>query len=222
MGKEDFESAVLRTVAGIEKKRSILSPAEKIIVSAHEVGHAVVGTAVGNLIPGTARPEQLSIVARSGGALGFTYTPPGEEDRKLMFADELRGRLVTLMGGRAAEIVACSRVSTGAFDDISQKVTVFAPTDAAFTTLQMSMGWTPGELLASPGLDSLLLYHVVEGLHDSGTLGDEQELPTLSGQTMTVVADHDEIIVNGEAYVVTSDIESTNGVIHVLDTVLSP
>ncbi|MBD89827.1 MAG: hypothetical protein CL940_05790 [Deltaproteobacteria bacterium] len=100
--------------------------------------------------------------------------------------------------------------------------TLFAPTDAAFTTLQASMGWTPNDLLTSPGLDSLLLYHVVEGIHDSGTLGDEQEFSTLSGQTMTVVADHDEIIVNGEAYVVTSDIESTNGVIHVLDTVLSP
>ena len=139
VGKEDFESAVLRTVAGIEKKRSILSPAEKIIVSAHEVGHAVVGTAVGNLIPGTARPEQLSIVARSGGALGFTYTPPGEEDRKLMFADELRGRLVTLMGGRAAEIVACSRVSTGAFDDI-QRATDLAYKSVAEYGLSPTVG----------------------------------------------------------------------------------
>jgi cell division protease FtsH len=120
VGKLEFENAVLRTVAGIEKKRSLLSPSEKVTVSAHEAGHAVVGTAVGFFIPGTQRPEALSIVARSGGALGYTYIPPGEEDRKLMFSDELRGRLVTLMGGRAAEIVACGRVSTGAMDDIQR------------------------------------------------------------------------------------------------------
>ena len=100
VGMKQFEDAVMRTVAGIEKKRSLLSEAEKATVSAHEAGHAVVGTAVGCLLPGHPRPEQLSIVSRSGGALGYTYIPPGEEDRKLMFADELRGRLVTLMGGR--------------------------------------------------------------------------------------------------------------------------
>lgn len=55
---------------------------------------------------------------RSGGALGFTYTPMNE-DRHLLFTDELRGRLVTLLGGRAAEQVAYSgRISTGAVDDI--------------------------------------------------------------------------------------------------------
>ena len=108
-------------------------------MSAHEAGHAVVGTAVGCLIPGSSRPEQLSIVARSGGALGFTYIPPGEEDRKLMFSDELRGRLVTLMGGRAAEIVACGRVSTGALDDI-QRATDLAYKSVAEYGLSPSIG----------------------------------------------------------------------------------
>ena len=154
VGKEDFETAVLRTVAGIEKKRSILSAAEKVIVSAHEVGHAVVGTAVGNLIPGTSRPEQLSIVARSGGALGFTYIPPGEEDRKLMFADELRGRLVTLMGGRAAEIVACSRVSTGALDDI-QRATDLAYKSIAEYGLSPTVGPLSVPTLAGGGREDI-------------------------------------------------------------------
>lgn len=154
VGKEDFESAVLRTVAGIEKKRSILSAAEKVIVSAHEVGHAVVGTAVGNLIPGTSRPEQLSIVARSGGALGFTYIPPGEEDRKLMFADELRGRLVTLMGGRAAEIVACSRVSTGALDDI-QRATDLAYKSIAEYGLSPTVGPVSVPTLSQGGREDI-------------------------------------------------------------------
>ena len=152
VGEKEFEDAVLRTVAGIEKKRSLLTAAEKVVVSAHEVGHAVVGTAVGALIPGCSRPEQLSIVARSGGALGFTYIPPGEEDRKLMFADELRGRLVTLMGGRAAEIVACGRVSTGALDDI-QRATDLAYKAVAEYGLSPNLGPMSVPTLSSGGGD---------------------------------------------------------------------
>ena len=155
VGEKEFEDAVLRTVAGIEKKRSLLTAAEKVVVSAHEAGHAVVGTAVGTLIPGTTRPEQLSIVARSGGALGFTYIPPGEEDRKLMFSDELRGRLVTLMGGRAAEIVSCSRVSTGALDDI-QRATDLAYKAVAEYGLSASLGPMSVSTLSSGGNDDAL------------------------------------------------------------------
>ncbi|VAI59024.1 unnamed protein product [Triticum turgidum subsp. durum] len=117
--KIDFISAVERSIAGIEKKHVKLKGNEKAVVARHEVGHAVVGTAVANLLPGQPRVEKLSILPRSGGALGFTYTPPTTEDRYLLFVDELRGRLVTLLGGRAAEeIVLAGRVSTGALDDI--------------------------------------------------------------------------------------------------------
>lgn len=154
VGMEQFESAVLRTVAGIEKKRSLLGAAEKTVVSAHEVGHAVVGTAVGALIPGQQRPEVLSIVARSGGALGFTYIPPGEEERRLMFADELRGRLVTLMGGRAAEIVACNRVSTGALDDI-QRATDLAYKAVAEYGLSPTVGPMSVSALTAGGGDDV-------------------------------------------------------------------
>lgn len=58
--------------------------------------------------------EKLSIIPRSGGALGFTYTPPKSEDRALMYDCEIRGQLATLMGGRAAEQLTCTAVSTGA------------------------------------------------------------------------------------------------------------
>lgn len=57
--------------------------------------------------------EKLSIIPRSGGALGFTFTPPKTEDRALMFDNEIRGRLAMLMGGRAAEELTCSHLSTG-------------------------------------------------------------------------------------------------------------
>ncbi|CAN4102229.1 unnamed protein product [Withania somnifera] len=115
----DFIQAVERSIAGIEKKTAKLQGCEKAVVARHEAGHAVVGTAVANLLSGQPRVEKLSILPRSGGALGFTYIPPTNEDRYLLFVDELRGRLVTLLGGRAAEEVLYSgRVSTGALDDI--------------------------------------------------------------------------------------------------------
>ncbi|XP_073062080.1 ATP-dependent zinc metalloprotease FTSH 9, chloroplastic-like [Primulina eburnea] len=117
--KIDFIQAVERSIAGIEKKTAKLQGSEKAVVARHEAGHAVVGTAVANLLPGQPRVEKLSILPRSGGALGFTYTPPANEDRYLLFVDELRGRLVTLLGGRAAEeLIYSGRVSTGALDDI--------------------------------------------------------------------------------------------------------
>ncbi|MBA0707887.1 hypothetical protein Golax_019896 [Gossypium laxum] len=115
----DFIQAVERSIAGIEKKTAKLKGCEKAVVARHEAGHAVVGTAVANLLHGQPRVEKLSILPRSGGALGFTYIPPTNEDRYLLFIDELRGRLVTLLGGRAAEeVIYSGRVSTGALDDI--------------------------------------------------------------------------------------------------------
>ncbi|XP_050371622.1 ATP-dependent zinc metalloprotease FTSH 9, chloroplastic isoform X1 [Argentina anserina] len=115
----DFIQAVERSIAGIEKKTAKLQGCEKGVVARHEAGHAVVGTAIASLVAGQPRVEKLSILPRTGGALGFTYTPPASEDRYLLFIDELRGRLVTLLGGRAAEeFVYSGRVSTGALDDI--------------------------------------------------------------------------------------------------------
>lgn len=106
----EFDQAILRAVAGIEKKRSILQGREKSVVARHEVGHALVSTAVAALIPGSAEVEKLSIIPRSGGALGFTYIPPKTEDRALMFDSEIRGQLTMLMGGRAAEEITCGEV----------------------------------------------------------------------------------------------------------------
>uniref|UniRef100_A0A383V3V6 AAA+ ATPase domain-containing protein n=1 Tax=Tetradesmus obliquus TaxID=3088 RepID=A0A383V3V6_TETOB len=118
VGREEFSAAVLRSVAGIEKKRSILQGMEKEVVARHEVGHALVSTAVSKLIAGSGAVAKLSIVPRTGGALGFTYIPPSTEDRALMFDREIRGQLAMLMGGRAAEQLTCAAVSTGAVDDI--------------------------------------------------------------------------------------------------------
>eukprot|EP00250_Pteridium_aquilinum_P011727 c20265_g1_i1 orf=540-3170(-) len=153
VGKEDFMRAVERAIAGIEKKRSSLHGSEKGVVARHEAGHAVVGTAVANLLPGHARVEKLSILPRSGGTLGFTYIPPTTEDRYLLFVDELRGRLVTLLGGRAAEeVVYSGRVSTGALDDI-RRATDFAYKAVAEYGLNSSIGPMSLATLSGGGLD---------------------------------------------------------------------
>lgn len=152
VSKADFIQAVERAIAGIEKKRSTLQLSEKAVVARHEAGHAVVGTAVANLLPGQPQVEKLSILPRSGGALGFTYTP-GNEDRHLLFVDELRGRLVTLLGGRAAEeVVYSGRVSTGALDDI-KRATDMAYKAVAEYGLNKSIGPISLATLSGGGLD---------------------------------------------------------------------
>lgn len=118
----DFDTAIVRTVAGIEKKGAVLADVEKSVVARHEAGHALVATAISKIIPSlsTANVEKLSIIPRTGGALGFTYIPPSTDDRALLFDSEIRGRLAMLMGGRAAEMLTCDAVSTGASDDIKR------------------------------------------------------------------------------------------------------
>jgi cell division protease FtsH len=116
----DFNEAIERVIAGLEKKSRVLNETEKKIVAHHEVGHALVGA----LMPGAGKVEKISIVPRGVGALGYTLQLP-EEDRFLMAEDEIRGRIATLLGGRSAEEVIFGKVSTGASDDI-QKATDLA------------------------------------------------------------------------------------------------
>ncbi|OVA17662.1 Peptidase M41 [Macleaya cordata] len=151
--KIDFIQAVERSIAGIEKKHAKLQGSEKAVVARHEAGHAVVGTAVAKLLSGQPRVEKLSILPRSGGALGFTYTPPTSEDRYLLFIDELRGRLVTLLGGRAAEeFVYSGRVSTGALDDI-RRATDMAYKAVAEYGLSQKIGPISITTLSAGGID---------------------------------------------------------------------
>jgi cell division protease FtsH len=116
----DFNEAIERVVAGLEKRSRVLNETEKKTVAYHEVGHAIIGT----LMPGAGKVEKISIVPRGVGALGYTLQMP-EEDRFLMIEDEIRGRIATLLGGRSAEEVIFGKVSTGASDDI-QKATDLA------------------------------------------------------------------------------------------------
>ncbi|MEM6614187.1 MAG: ATP-dependent zinc metalloprotease FtsH [Cyanobacteria bacterium P01_C01_bin.72] len=116
----DLGEAFERVVAGLEKRSRILTPLERQTVAYHEVGHALVGA----LMPGGGKVAKISIVPRGISALGYTLQTP-EEDRFLMLEDELRGKIATLLGGRAAELVVFNKISTGAGDDI-QKATELA------------------------------------------------------------------------------------------------
>ncbi|MGD1920493.1 MAG: ATP-dependent zinc metalloprotease FtsH [Pleurocapsa sp.] len=131
----DFDEAIERVVAGLEKRSRILTPLERQTVAYHEVGHALVGA----LMPGGGKVSKISIVPRGMGALGYTMQTT-EEDRFLMLEDEVRGKIATLLGGRAAEKIVFDKVSTGARDDI-QKATELA--DKAITQYGMSKDLGP-------------------------------------------------------------------------------
>jgi cell division protease FtsH len=110
----DFEEAIDRLIAGLEKKR-VMSRREREIVAYHESGHAVVAT----LIPGLDPVHKISIVQRGFGALGYTMQLP-LEDRYLMQRRDLLHQLAVLLGGRTAEEIALGEISTGAQNDLQR------------------------------------------------------------------------------------------------------
>jgi cell division protease FtsH len=110
---EHFTLAIERIVAGIEKRRGLLSEPERRLVACHELGHALVALS----LPGADRVHKVSIIPRGIGALGYTLQRPSE-DRHVQRRAELLDRLTVLMAGRAAEQVVFGDVSTGAADDL--------------------------------------------------------------------------------------------------------
>ncbi len=117
---EDFNDAVERIVAGLEKRNRLLNPKEREIVAYHETGHALVTMA----LPGVDPVHKVSIIPRGVGALGYTIQRP-TEDRFLMTREELENKMAVLLGGRAAEWIVFRHLSTGAADDLA-KVTDIA------------------------------------------------------------------------------------------------
>ncbi len=112
---EDFQQAVERIIAGLEKRNRLLNPHERTVVAHHEMGHAMVAMA----LPGTDPVQKVSIIPRGMGALGYTIQRP-LEDRYLMEQSELLNRMAVLLGGRAAESVIFGEISTGAADDLAK------------------------------------------------------------------------------------------------------
>jgi cell division protease FtsH len=111
----DFDDAIDRVVAGLERKSRVISPREKEIVAYHEAGHALVAESR----PLADRVAKVSIIPRGVMALGYTQQRP-TEDRYLMMRTELLDRLDVLLGGRVAEELVLNDVSTGAHDDLQR------------------------------------------------------------------------------------------------------
>ena len=109
----DFESAIERVVAGLERRTTVMNEEERTAVAYHESGHALVAA----LVPHADPVSKISIVPHSRGSLGYTLQMP-VEDRYLMTRPELEDRIAVMLGGRAAEQVVFDVISTGASDDI--------------------------------------------------------------------------------------------------------
>src|SRR5687768_3920164 len=116
----DFNEAIERLIAGLEKRNRVLNEQERRVVAHHELGHALVAM----VLPGSDPVHKISIIPRGVAALGYTLQRP-TEDRFLMTREELENKMAVLLGGRAAEEVMFRHLSTGAANDLA-KVTEIA------------------------------------------------------------------------------------------------
>ena len=112
----DMEESIEVVIAGYQKKNAILTDKEKLIVSYHEIGHALVAARQTNSAP----VQKITIIPRTSGALGYTMQVEEEGNHYLMSKEELENKIATLTGGRAAEEVEFGSITTGASNDIEQ------------------------------------------------------------------------------------------------------
>jgi cell division protease FtsH len=115
VGLAEFQEAVERIVAGLEKKNRLINASERETVAYHEMGHALVALS----LPGTDPVHKISIIPRGIAALGYTMQVP-TEDRFLMRKTELENKVASLLGGRAAEEIVFGDISTGAHNDLAR------------------------------------------------------------------------------------------------------
>lgn len=111
----DLEESIEVVIAGYQKKNAILTDREKMIVSYHEIGHALVAAHQSHSAP----VQKITIIPRTSGALGYTMQVD-EDNHYLLTKEELENKIATLTGGRAAEQIAVGTVTTGASNDIMQ------------------------------------------------------------------------------------------------------
>jgi cell division protease FtsH len=149
----EFEEAVERVMAGLEKKNRLINPEERRIVAYHELGHAVVALS----LPGTDPVQKISIVPRGIAALGYTMQLP-TEDRFLMRKTELLNKIATLLGGRAAEEIFLGDISTGAHNDLSKATDI-----ARSMVKEYGMSSIVGQVYFSHERRSLFLEAALQG-----------------------------------------------------------
>ncbi len=115
VSQSDLEESIEVVIAGYQKKNSLLTDNEKLVVAYHEIGHAIVAAKQSDSAP----VQKITIVPRTSGALGYTLQTE-ENNRYLLSKTEIENKIATLVGGRAAEQVGVGTVTTGASNDIEQ------------------------------------------------------------------------------------------------------
>ncbi|WP_418853840.1 ATP-dependent zinc metalloprotease FtsH [Phascolarctobacterium succinatutens] len=113
--QEDLEESIETVIAGYQRKGAVISPAEKKVISYHEIGHALVAAMQKHSAP----VHKITIIPRTNGALGYTMQI-SENDSVLMTKEELFNKIVTMTGGRSAEEVVFGSITSGASNDIEQ------------------------------------------------------------------------------------------------------
>ncbi len=156
---KDFEAAMERVVAGLEQRTRVMNEQERTTVAYHESGHALVA----ELVPHGDPVSKISIVPRSRGALGYTMQMP-EEDRYLLTEPELVDRIAVMLGGRAAEKLVFSEISTGASDDINR---------ATALARRMVTEFGMSELLGSVRYAGQQLQYLGGSVEDNSSLSPE-------------------------------------------------
>ncbi len=177
---EDFNVAIERIVAGLEKKSRVLNPRERETVAYHEMGHALIAAS----LPGMDPIHKVSIIPRGIGALGYTMQRP-TEDRFLMTRQELKDKMTVLLGGRAAESLVFGEISTGANDDLDKATEI-----ARNMVTRFGMSDEAGQMVYEPQRQAFLgdsIYGISqqrEYSEDSAKLIDN-EIRTLVDRALT-------------------------------------
>jgi len=115
VSQRDLEEAIETVIAGYQRKNAVVSQRDKLTVSYHEIGHALVAAKLENAAP----VQKITIVPRTSGALGYTMQVD-EEERLLMTREQILDKITVYCGGRAAEALVFGRITSGASNDIEQ------------------------------------------------------------------------------------------------------
>ena len=115
VSQRDLEEAIETVIAGYQRKNAVVSQRDKLTVSYHEIGHALVAAKLENAAP----VQKITIVPRTSGALGYTMQVD-EEERLLMTREQILDKITIYCGGRAAEALVFGRITSGASNDIEQ------------------------------------------------------------------------------------------------------
>jgi cell division protease FtsH len=143
----EFQEAIERIVAGLEKKNRLINEKEREIVAYHEIGHAMVAL----VLPETEPVEKISIIPRGIAALGYTLQMP-TEDRYLLSKTELLNRIAVLLGGRASEEITFGDITTGASNDIGRATDI-----ARHMVTQYGMNTSLGQIAYEKQVQSFLM-----------------------------------------------------------------